>query len=132
MPPHEFRSSADGSDDLARAGAPSRRQRMRARVGRGLAWPSVASEQQKGLVLFVVSLGALVVSLDQLVLNVALPTLARDLDASTSQLQWIVDSYMLVFAGLILVSGSLGDRFGRARIRSEERRVGKGWRRRGA
>ena len=43
----------------------------------------------------------------------ALPTLARDLDATDSQLQWIVDSYTLVFAGLLLTAGALGDRFGR-------------------
>jgi MFS family permease len=46
-------------------------------------------------------------------LNVALPTLVDDLDASASQLQWIVDIYALVFAGLLLPAGALGDRFGR-------------------
>ncbi len=46
-------------------------------------------------------------------LNVALPTLSRALGASTSQLQWIVDGYALVFAGLLLSAGALGDRFGR-------------------
>src|SRR5262245_57895706 len=46
-------------------------------------------------------------------LNVALPTLARDLDAGSSSLQWIVDAYSLVFAGLLLTAGSLGDRYGR-------------------
>ena len=47
------------------------------------------------------------------VLNVALPTLVRELDASNSALQWIVDAYALVFAGLLLTAGALGDRFGR-------------------
>ena len=47
------------------------------------------------------------------VLNVALPTLVRDLGATSSQLQWMVDSYALVFAGLLLTGGALGDRFGR-------------------
>jgi MFS transporter, DHA2 family, integral membrane protein len=46
-------------------------------------------------------------------LNVALPTLVRDLHASASSLQWIVDAYSLVFAGLLLTAGSLGDRYGR-------------------
>jgi EmrB/QacA subfamily drug resistance transporter len=46
-------------------------------------------------------------------LNVALPTLVRDLDAGSSSLQWIVDAYSLVFAGLLLTAGSLGDRYGR-------------------
>jgi EmrB/QacA subfamily drug resistance transporter len=56
-----------------------------------------------------------VIGLDNTILNVALPTLQRDLDASSSQLQWIVDVYMLVFAGVLLTAGSLGDRFGRKR-----------------
>ena len=46
-------------------------------------------------------------------LNVTLPTLIRELGASTSQLQWMVDAYSLVFAGLLLTAGALGDRFGR-------------------
>ncbi len=52
--------------------------------------------------------------IDSSILNVALPTLQRDLGASASGLQWIVTSYILVFGGLLLTSGSLGDRFGRA------------------
>ncbi len=55
------------------------------------------------------------VSLDNTILNVALPTLAHDLSASASQLQWMVDSYILVFAGLLLVAGALSDRYGRRR-----------------
>jgi EmrB/QacA subfamily drug resistance transporter len=63
----------------------------------------------------VVCLALIVISLDNTILNVALPTLERDLGASSSQLQWIVDSYMLVFAGLLLTAGALADRFGRAK-----------------
>ena len=63
----------------------------------------------------VLCLSLIVISLDNTILNVALPTLERDLGASPSQLQWIVDSYMLVFAGLLLTAGALGDRFGRRR-----------------
>ena len=63
----------------------------------------------------VLCLSLLVISLDNTILNVALPTLERDLGADGSQLQWIVDSYMLVFAGLLLTAGALGDRFGRRR-----------------
>jgi len=55
------------------------------------------------------------VTLDNTILNIALPTLARDLSASASQLQWMVDSYVLVFAGLLLVAGALSDRYGRRR-----------------
>src|SRR5215218_8188512 len=65
--------------------------------------------------LVVLSASLLVIGLDNTILNVALPTLERDLGASSSQLQWIVDSYMLVFAGLLLTAGALGDRFGRRR-----------------
>ena len=65
--------------------------------------------------LVVLCLSLLVISLDNTILNVALPTIQRDLDASSSQLQWIVDAYMLVFAGVLLTAGALGDRFGRKR-----------------
>ena len=60
-------------------------------------------------------LSLLVIIVDNSILNVAIPTLVDDLDASNSQLQWMVDSYTLVFAGLLLTAGSLGDRFGRTR-----------------
>ena len=63
--------------------------------------------------LAVLCFSLLVISLDNTILNVALPALVRDIDASTSELQWIVDGYTLVFAGLLLTAGSLGDRFGR-------------------
>src|ERR1035441_4399954 len=63
--------------------------------------------------LAVVCASALIINLDNTILNVALPTLVRDLHASSGQLQWIVDSYAMVFAGLLLVGGSLADRFGR-------------------
>ena len=65
--------------------------------------------------LVVLRISLLVISLDNTILNVALPSLSDDLGASASQLQWIVDAYMLVFAGLLLTAGSLGDRFGRKR-----------------
>jgi EmrB/QacA subfamily drug resistance transporter len=65
--------------------------------------------------LIVLALSLLVVSVDNTILNVALPTIREELDASSSQLQWIVDSYLLVFAGLLLAAGTLGDRFGRRR-----------------
>ncbi|MET0920464.1 MAG: MFS transporter, partial [Acidimicrobiia bacterium] len=55
----------------------------------------------------------LVIVLDNTILNVAIPTIVRDLSATNSQLQWMVDSYTLVFAGLLLTAGSLGDRYGR-------------------
>ena len=65
--------------------------------------------------LIVLCASLLIIGLDNTVLNVALPTLVRDLSATASELQWIVDSYVLVFAGMLLTAGSLGDRFGRKR-----------------
>ncbi len=53
------------------------------------------------------------VSLDNTILTIALPTLSADLNATASQLQWMVDAYVLVFAGLLLVAGALSDRYGR-------------------
>lgn len=58
----------------------------------------------------------LVVVLDNTILNVALPTIQRDLDASQTQLVWSVDAYILVFAALLFTWGALGDRYGRKRI----------------
>jgi len=63
--------------------------------------------------LAVLCMSLVVIGVDNTILNVALPTLVSDLHATTSQLQWIVDGYTLVFAGLLLTAGSLGDRFGR-------------------
>lgn len=63
--------------------------------------------------LAVLSLSLVIIGLDNTILNVALPTLVRELGATASELQWIVDSYVLVFAGLLLTMGALGDRFGR-------------------
>ena len=61
-------------------------------------------------------LGSGIVSLDATVVNVALPRLGDDLDAGFAGLQWVVNGYTLTLASLILVGGSLGDRFGRRRI----------------
>ncbi|HEX3840923.1 MAG TPA: MFS transporter [Acidimicrobiales bacterium] len=58
-------------------------------------------------------LAAFIISVDVTIVNVALPTLVRRLGASTTQLQWIVDAYSLVFAALVLAAGSLSDRLGR-------------------
>jgi MFS family permease len=63
--------------------------------------------------LVVLSLSLVIIGLDTTLLNVALPTLQDEFDASPSSLQWMVDSYLLVLAGLLLVFGTLGDRYGR-------------------
>src|SRR5688572_11385023 len=65
--------------------------------------------------LAVLSLSLVVIGLDNTVLNVALPSLQEDMGLSASTLQWVVDAYMLVFAGLLLAAGTLGDRHGRKR-----------------
>jgi EmrB/QacA subfamily drug resistance transporter len=74
---------------------------------------SPARPRPRGLVLAVLCLALLIVTLDNTVLNVALPTLVRDLGATSTDLQWIVDAYVLVFAGLLLVGGSAADQLGR-------------------
>jgi EmrB/QacA subfamily drug resistance transporter len=71
---------------------------------------------RRWLALAVLCVALLMVNLDNTVLNVALPTLVRDLHATTTELQWIVDAYVLVFAGLLLVAGSVADRVGRKKV----------------
>src|SRR3954463_13582452 len=73
------------------------------------------AHQRRWYTLGVLRLSLVLIGIDNTILNVALPTLVRDLGASASSLQWIVDAYVLVFAGLLLTAGSLGDRFGRRR-----------------
>lgn len=69
--------------------------------------------ERRWSILGVLCLSLLIVIIGNTSLNVALPTLARELDASTSSLQWMVDSYALIFAGMLFTAGTLGDRFGR-------------------
>jgi EmrB/QacA subfamily drug resistance transporter len=69
--------------------------------------------ERRWWILAVLCFSLLVIVLDNTILNVAIPTIVRELDATNTQLQWMVDSYTLVFAGLLLTAGSLGDRFGR-------------------
>ena len=67
-------------------------------------------------ILLATVLGSSISLLDSTVVNVALPALASDLGASLGQLQWVVNGYTLSLAALVLLGGSLGDRFGRRRI----------------
>jgi EmrB/QacA subfamily drug resistance transporter len=69
--------------------------------------------KHKPLTLTSLLLAAFVINLDTTIVNVALPTLVRQLHASNSQLQWVVDAFNVVFAGSVLAMGSLSDRFGR-------------------
>jgi EmrB/QacA subfamily drug resistance transporter len=68
---------------------------------------------RKPFILGALLLASFAINLDTTIVNVALPTLARELHASNSQLQWVVDAYNLVFAALLLASGSVSDRSGR-------------------
>jgi EmrB/QacA subfamily drug resistance transporter len=72
-----------------------------------------APSYRRWVTLSVLCVTLLLISLDNTVLNVALPTIVRRLGASSSQLQWVVDAYAVVFAGLLLSLGALGDRVGR-------------------
>jgi EmrB/QacA subfamily drug resistance transporter len=63
----------------------------------------------------VLAAALLVTTIGNTILNVALPTIRNELNASSSELQWIVDGYLLVFAGMLLTAGTLGDKFGRRR-----------------
>jgi EmrB/QacA subfamily drug resistance transporter len=69
--------------------------------------------QRRWQILAVLCTSLMIVIIGNTALNVAIPTLARELDASTTDLQWMVDSYALVFAGLLFAAGTIGDRFGR-------------------
>ena len=74
------------------------------------------TQSRKWLILAVVSLGTLIVFLDNTVVNTAIPSISVELEASISELQWVIDAYTLALAGLLLLGGSIGDRFGRKRF----------------
>src|SRR6266550_1589883 len=71
---------------------------------------------RKGLILLALCSAALIINIDVTIVNVALPSLVRELGATTTNLQWVVDAYTLVFAALILAAGSVSDRVGRKGI----------------
>ena len=77
---------------------------------------AIEGHPRRWAVLAVVCFAVFVTVLDGTIVNVALPSLAVELGASTRQLQWIVDAYLLVFTGLLLAAGGLGDKFGRKRL----------------
>jgi EmrB/QacA subfamily drug resistance transporter len=78
--------------------------------------PLRTAHDRRWWTLAVLCTSLVLITIDTTILNVAIPTLSRSLDTSTGELQWIVDAYTVVFAGLLLTCGSLGDRFGRRRI----------------
>jgi len=74
------------------------------------------SDRRRLIVLAICCSSLLIVSMDNTIVNVALPSIQRDLHASLAGLQWTVDAYTVVLASLLLLSGSTGDRFGRRRV----------------
>jgi EmrB/QacA subfamily drug resistance transporter len=74
------------------------------------------TRRRRRLVLAICCMSLLIVGLDNTIVNVALPSIGRELHASVSQLQWTVDAYTLVLASLLMLSGSMGDRLGRRRV----------------
>src|SRR4051812_37520160 len=75
-----------------------------------------STETKRWWALGAIGLSLLAVGVDSTILNVAVPTISSDLGASTSQLQWIVDSFTLVLAAVLLPAGLLGDKYGRKKF----------------
>jgi MFS family permease len=78
--------------------------------------PAPAGYPRRWLAAVVMIVGALMDMIDVTMVNVALPTVRRDLHASATQLEWVVSGYMLAFAAGLIIAGNLGDRFGRKRV----------------
>src|SRR6202012_1771208 len=73
-------------------------------------------ERQRWLALVVLCTGFLMIILDQTIVNVALPSIKRDLNFSTSGLAWVINAYLIAFGGLLLLVGRIGDLLGRRRL----------------
>lgn len=69
--------------------------------------------RRRWIILAIMSLSLVITLLNNVTVNVALPELSKELDADNTELQWIMDAYVIVFGGLLLVMGAVGDRFGR-------------------
>ena len=72
--------------------------------------------RMRWLTLVVIAISVLIVVLDSTIVNIALPTLQRELGTTIAELQWIITAYIMVFGALMLTTGSLADRWGRARL----------------
>src|SRR5215470_12900684 len=86
------------------------------RSGRAAVPAAAGGSPQRWLAAAVLMVGALMDLIDVTIVNVALPTIRRDLHASATQLEWVVSGYLLAFAASLIVAGSMGDRFGRKRL----------------
>ena len=78
--------------------------------------PAAGGSRVRWLAAAVLTAGALMDLIDVTIVNVALPTIRRDLSAGATQLEWVVSGYMLAFAASLIIAGSLGDKFGRKRV----------------
>ena len=78
--------------------------------------PLPQGHPQRWLILGVICLAQLTVLLDNTVLNVAIPSLTRELGAATADIQWMINAYSLVQSGLLLTAGSAADRYGRKKL----------------
>src|ERR1022692_5182023 len=78
--------------------------------------PSELSPQRRNLILAICCMSLLIVGLDVTIVNIALPSIQRELHATVSGLQWIIDAYTLVLASFLMLFGSTADRVGRRRI----------------
>ena len=85
-------------------------------AGPGQAGPGQAGYPRRWLAAIVMIVGALMDMIDVTIVNVALPSIRRDLHASATQLEWVVSGYMLAFAAALIIAGNLGDKFGRKRV----------------
>src|SRR5688572_18921079 len=102
--------------------------------GRPSTLSPMLGQERKWLALALLALAQFVVVLDASIVNVALPSIGRDLQFSQENLSWVVNAYTLTFGGFLLLGGRMADLLGRRRLfmggivlfgRSEERRVGK-------
>src|SRR5205807_6067563 len=78
--------------------------------------PQSRADRSRWIALVVLCVGMLMIVLDQTIVNVALPSIQRDLGFSTSNLAWVVNAYLIAFGGLLLLAGRLGDLLGRKRV----------------
>src|SRR4051812_27818653 len=78
--------------------------------------PTIATDRARWIALYVLCLGALMIVLDTNIVNVALPSVRDDLGFSQASLAWVVNAYTLTFGGFLLLSGKLGDIYGRRKV----------------
>ena len=74
------------------------------------------NERARWIALIVLCAGMLMIVLDQTIVNVALPSIQRDLGFTQSSLAWVVNAYLIAFGGLLMLAGRLGDLIGRKRV----------------